>query len=144
LVITTAATVGYGDLTLANHSLAIVLIYCSWVILLILLPLSNFLVYKFPAIKSFFPKHALFFLWKILCSPWNGIVYVLIYFRVGTVHYYVVPVNYNVKLTSSPTKLFASVVVQELFCPFYARDKGIHPYKSVDNPAPRPDNTSAL
>jgi hypothetical protein len=34
--------------------------------------------------------------------------------------------------------------VQELLCPYRALDKGIHPYNSLDNPTPCPDNSSAL
>jgi hypothetical protein len=34
--------------------------------------------------------------------------------------------------------------VQELLCPYHALDKGIHPYNSLDNPTPCPDNSSAL
>jgi ACR3 family arsenite efflux pump ArsB len=80
LVLTTAVTVGYGDLTLANHSQAIVLIYFSWVILLILIPLSGFLVHKFPSIKSPLER-AILFLWGILCFPWNAILTIGALFR---------------------------------------------------------------
>jgi hypothetical protein len=43
----------------------------------------------------------------------------------------------------SEDEVMTSVVVQDLCRPCHARGKGIHPFKSLDNPTPRPDNTSA-